>query len=112
MRVENTKIKLTIPIPVNKPDANGVIYTKESVEKAISNLGTKLPIVYQDNACDAQVIGVTTGNAHIVTWDSENQVYKVTVDGVVFYGGAAIIVNEIEDGKISDFQIVSIGLTT
>ena len=112
MRVENTKIKLTIPIPVDKPDDNGVIYTKEAVENAISNLGTKLPIVYQDNTCDAQVIGITTGNLHIVTWDSENQVYKVTVDGVVFYGGAEIIVNEIENGKISDFSIVSIGLTT
>ena len=113
MRVENTKIKLTIPIPIDKPDANGTIYTEEAVENALNNLRKNLPIVYKENAeTDEVVIGSTTGNSHIVTWDSDNQICKVTVDGVIFHSGAEIIVNEIEDGKISDFRIASIGLTT
>jgi hypothetical protein len=111
MRVENTKVKFTIPIPVDKPDCNGVIYTEEAVENALNNLQTNLPIVYKDNECDAKVIGATTGSSHIVTFDSDNQVCKLTVDGIVFYSGADIIVNEIEDGKITDFRIASIGLT-
>lgn len=111
MRVENTKVKITIPIPIDKPDANGVVYTAEAVEKAVNNFGKYLPILYKDNECDAKVIGATTGNAPIVSWDSENQVCKLTIDGMTFYSGAEIIVNEIEDGKISDFRIASIGLT-
>lgn len=111
MRVENTKIKLTIPIPIDKPDCNGVIYTKEAIEDAVTHLNTNLPIVYKDNYTEEKVIGITTGSSHIVTFDSENQVCKITVDGVVFYSGAEIIVNEIKDGKVSDFRIASIGLT-
>lgn len=112
MRVENTKIKLTIPIPVDKPDANGIIYTEEAIENALNNLRKNLPIVYKENAeTDEKVIGSTTGDSHIVIWDFDNQICKVTVDGVIFHSGAEIIVNEIEDGKISDFRITSIGLT-
>lgn len=111
MRVENTKIKITIPIPIDKPDANGIIYTEEAVENALNNLRANLPIVYKDNECDARVIGAT-GTSHIVTWDSENQVCKVTIDGVIFYSGAEIIVNDMtKNGEITDFRIASIGLT-
>lgn len=110
MRVENTQVKITIPVPIDKPDANGVVYTAEAVEKAVSNFGKYLPIVYKDNECDEKVIGATTGNSPTVSWDSDNQVCKLTIEGVVFYSGAEIIVNEIEDGKISDFRIASIGL--
>jgi len=113
MRVENTKVKFTIPIPIDKPDANGIIYTEEAVENAVNNLNKHLPIVYKKSAeTDEVVIGSTTGDSHIVTWDSENQVCKLTVDGVIFYSGAEIIVNEMtKDGKITDFKIASIGLT-
>lgn len=113
MRVENTKITMTIPIPIDKPDGNGVVYTREAVEQAVNHLRTNLPILYKESAeTDAKVVGMTTGNSHVVIWDSENQVCKVSVDGVVFYGGADIIVNEIEEGKVSSFEITSLGLTT
>lgn len=111
MRVQDIKTKLTLSIPVDKPDCNGIVYTKEAVENAISKLRTNLPILYQDKECDAKVIGTTTGLQHIVVWDAEKQVYKVTLDGVVFYGGAYIRVHDIEDGKISSFDIESIGVT-
>lgn len=112
MRVQNTKVKFTIPIPIDKPDCNGVVYTKEAIEKAVNSFGTNLPIVYKDDVCDNErVIGATTGEFQIETWDSDNQVCHMMVDGVIFYSGAEIFVNEIEDGKVSDFRIASIGLT-
>lgn len=113
MRVENTKVKFTIPIPIDKPDCNGVVYTKEAVENAVNNLNTSLPIMYMDNEkeIDGMVIGTTTGTSHIVSWDDENQVCKITVDGVVFYSGAECVVDGFEDGKVTDFRIVSIGLS-
>lgn len=112
MRVENTNIKLTIPIPIDNPDKNGVVYTKEAVENALNNLQTNLPIVYKGDVEEEEsLIGVTTGKTHIVSWDSDNQVCKVTIDGTLYYSGAEIVVNEIENGEITDFRIKSIGLT-
>ena len=113
MRVENSKIKITIPIPVGKPDANGVVYTEEAVERALNNLQTNLPIVYKENTdTDEKVIGATTGTSHIVNWDYDNQVCNVTIDGMLFYSGAEIIVNDMtHEGWITDFRIASIGLT-
>lgn len=111
MRVKNTKVKITIPIPVDKPDVNGRVFTKEAVDNAVCNLRTNIPILYGDDETGKKVIGTTTGTSHIVAWDSENQVCKMTVDGVVFHGGAETIIKEIKDGKISSFEIVSVGLT-
>lgn len=38
MRTDNIKVKLTIPIPFNKPDLNGVVYPEQAVENAVNNL--------------------------------------------------------------------------
>ena len=108
MRAENTKVTITIPIPYNKPDKNGNIYTKEAVEKAVNNLHKHLPIIYRGES-EEKVIGSTTGDSHIATWDSENQVCKLTVDGEVFFGGTECIA-DIDNGKIVNFEIVGIGL--
>ena len=110
MRTENIGVKITIPIPYDQPDKNGNIYTKEAVENAVNHLHKNLPIVFRDES-EEKVIGTTTGDSHITTWDFENQICKVTIDGVVFYGGTECIVNEIKDGKITDFEIVGIGLS-
>ena len=113
MREENIKVKVTIPIPFGRPDKNGVMYTKEAVSNAVNNLNKNLPIIYRDNdkEIDGVVVGSTTGSSHIATWDFENQVCNVTVDGIVFFGGTECIVNEINDGVITDFRITSIGLS-
>jgi hypothetical protein len=113
MRLENSNIKLTLHIPIDKPDANGIVFTEEAVENAINNLQSRLPILFKESSeSDAKVIGAT-GTQCIVSWDYDNQVCKLTIDGVVFYSGAEIIVNEMtEGGKITDFRITSIGLTT
>ena len=109
MRTENIKVKITIPIPYDKPDKNGNIYTKEAVEKATNNLRKNLPIIFRDKS-EEKVIGTTTGDSHIATWDFENQVCKLTVDGEVFFGGTECLY-EVEDGKVTDFQIIGIGLS-
>ena len=109
MRAENIKVAITIPIPYNKPDKNGNIYTKEAVEKAVNNLRKNLPIIFRDES-EEKVIGTTTGDSHIATWDFENQVCKLTVDGEVLFGGTECTV-DIDNGKIVNFEIVGIGLS-
>ena len=112
MKDELTKVKLTMHISFDKPNKNGSVFTKEAIEDAFCNLRRNLPIIYSNDGTDSKVVGVTTGESHIVTWDSDNQAYKMTVDGVLLNCKPVIVVNEIEDGKISDFRIASIGLTT
>ena len=113
MKDEMTKVKLTMHIPFDTPNKNGTVLTKEAVENAINNIPTNMPIIYRGNkdGYSEKVIGNTTGNSHIVVWDSENQVCKMTVDGVMFHCNPFIIINEIDDKKITDFRIASIGLT-
>ena len=108
MRTENIKATITITIPYNEPDKNGNIYTKEAVEKAVNNLHKHLPIIFRGES-EEKVIGTTTGDSHIATWDFENQVCKLTVDGEVFFGGTECIA-DIDNGKIVNFEIVGIGL--
>ena len=112
MRTENISVKLTIPIPFDKPDGNMTIHTKEAVENALNNLPKNLPILYRGTELDdTKCIGATIGDSRIATWDFENQICEVTIDGVVFHGGADIIVNEMKNGEISDFTITSCGIS-
>lgn len=112
MRTKDIKVTITISIPFDKPNKNGVVYTQAAVENTVNHPYKNLPIIYRDNgnAMDDKVIGVTTGNSHITTWDFENQICEVTIDGVVFYGGTEYIVNEMKDNQVTDFEIVGIGL--
>ena len=109
MRTDNIKVTITIPIPYDQPDNNGNIYTKEAVEKAVNNLNKNLPIIFRGESKE-KVIGTTTSDSHIATWDFENQVCKLTVDGEVFFGGTECTV-DIDNGKIVNFEIVGIGLS-
>ena len=109
MRTDNIKVTMTIPIPYNEPDKNGDIYTKEAVEKAVNNLHKYLPIIFRDES-EGKVIGSTIGDSHIATWDFENQVCNLTVNGEVFFGGTECIA-DIDNGKIVNFEIVGIGLS-
>ena len=111
MRTNNIKVKLTIPIPFDRPDLNGAVHTKEAIDKAITNMPSNIPIVYGDNDSNQKCIGVIDEPFRSIRFDSDNQVCELSLNGTIFYAGASIIANEIEDGKITDFEIRSIGLT-
>ena len=51
---DNIEITMKIPIAVDKPDANGHIYKKEAIEKAVG-CGSGLPIVFSTNTDDDKV---------------------------------------------------------
>ena len=111
MRTDNIKVTITIPIPYDQPDNNGNIYTEEAVEKAVSNLHKHIPIIFKDEF-EEKVIGTTTGESHTATWDFENQICNLTINGEIFFGGtnSKCIVDR-EKGKIVNFEIVGIGFS-
>lgn len=113
MRLDNLKIQLAIFIQFGRPDMNGVRYSREAVEKAIASFNGELPIIYRDNDTikDGVIIGNTIGETCSVLWDDKQQVCEVIVNGNLHYGGTECIVNEIRDGVVTDFSIVSVGLS-
>ena len=38
MRTENIEVTFKIPIPVDKPDLNGIVYSKEAIRNAYKNV--------------------------------------------------------------------------
>lgn len=57
MRTENIKVTFKIPIPVDKPDLNGVIYSKEAIRNAYKNI-KDIPIEMPNNDGEFFPIGV------------------------------------------------------
>ena len=107
---ETTKIKFTIPIAFDKPNANGCIYTEEAITKAVRNINeNNLPILYKSDDIE-KVIGSTYKGCRTIHWDFENQVCNLEVDGVLFSSGVDIMINEVKDGQVTDFRILSIGI--
>ena len=60
IKIENTKITLSIPMPVDKPDRNGFIFSQEAINK-LCNQELSIPIVDRRNDKEI-VIGHCTGS--------------------------------------------------
>lgn len=115
MRLDNVKVRLSLVIPFGHPDKNDTMYSREAIEKVrvMLDSGWQLPIVYQDNdSCkDGIVVGNTVGNSGSVSWDDKRQVCEVIVEGEIYHCGTECIVKEIDDGAVTDFNIIAVGLT-
>lgn len=103
MRTENIKIKFEIPLKVDRPDLNGIIYTKEAIKNAFKNV-KDVPIgIYNDEGYFIP-IGVSQ---EVELIGNENNFFVRGI-GLVFYGGTGESV-EIEDGKVTQMNITAIG---
>ena len=110
METENVEVRFTIPIPIDRPNRNGVVYTKEAIEKIIDSFNDNRPITYgSGNDLDCKVVGVAKLPPNVI-WDDEHQICKMIIDGIVFNSGIEYVINEIDDGKIKDFRITGVGL--
>ena len=104
MRTENIKVTFKIPIPVDKPDLNGVIYSKEAIRNAYKNV-KDIPIEMPNNDGEFFPIGVAQDVELI---EDENGMNIIGV-GLVWHGGTDESV-EIKDGKVTSFKVNGIGI--
>lgn len=104
MRTENIEVTFKIPIPVDKPDLNGVIYSKEAIRNAYKNV-KNIPIEIPNNNGEFFPIGV----AQEVELIEDEDGIHITGVGLVWYGGTEESV-EIEDGKVTSFKVNGIGI--
>lgn len=104
MRTENIEVTFKIPIPVDKPDLNGVIYSKEAIRNAYKNV-KDVPIEMQNNDGEFFPIGVAQ---EVELIEDKNGMY-VTGVGLVWHGGTEESV-EIKDGNVTSFKVNGIGI--
>ena len=105
MRTENIKVTFKIPIPVDKPDLNGVIYSKEAIRNAYKNV-KDIPIEMPNNDGQLFPIGVAQ---EVELIEDENGMY-ITGVGLCWHGGTEESV-EMVDGKVTSFHVSGIGIS-
>lgn len=104
MRTENIEVTFKIPIPVDKPDLNGFIYSKEAIRNAYKNV-KNIPIEIPNNDGQFLPIGVAQ---EVELVEDENGMHIKGV-GLVWHGGTEENV-EINEGKITSFDVTGIGV--
>ena len=110
MKNNTAEIKLKISLPYGTPNQNGTIYTKEAIESALINPQT-LPLMFQTDPGDALHLLGQVKLVDAVEWDDENQVCHIILNGRVYNAGPYIMAHEIQDGKITNFELRGIGLS-
>lgn len=105
MRTENIKVTFKIPIPVDKPDLNGVIYSKKAIRNAYKNV-KDIPI--EIPCSDGQFLPI--GVAQEVEFIEDKDGIYITGVGLVWHGGTEESV-EMVDGKVTSFHVSGIGFS-
>ena len=103
MRTENIEVTFKIPIPVDKPDLNGNIYTEDAIKNAYKNV-KNIPIEIPNDKGKFLPIGVCQ-EAELI--EDENGIYIKGV-GIIWHGGTEEEVG-IEDNKITSFNVTCVG---
>lgn len=113
MRAENIEVIFRIPIPIDRPDKNGVVYTKQAIEKAMLDVKDGklhgIPITFRDNSKTRSVVVGVTHNDYCVDWDYETQTCYLTAKGVIFAGGTDEYADT-EAKKVQSFNIRCLGI--
>lgn len=112
MRQEGIQVTFKIPINFDKPDGNGVIYTREAVEKALESY-RKAPILFTtDKVNDVKVIGVVYDEP--ATLDCElcgnDNYYYINVKGILKAGGSCESCFTIEGNTVKEYTVDSVGI--
>ena len=106
MRTENIEVTFKIPIPVDKPDLNGVIYSKEAIRNAYKNV-KDIPI--EIPCSDGQFLPI--GVAQEVELIEDEDGMYVTGVGLVWHGGTTEESVEMVGSKVTSFKVYGIGFS-
>lgn len=106
MRCKNIEMTMMIPFPVNEPDENGVIYTKDAVVSAFKDVAGKPIITYEND--QSVCIGVVTSEAKI---NETSEVIFAEVSGRIYFGGTEESVELDEDCRVKSMELKGIGFS-
>lgn len=97
---------IKMPLPVNKPDLNGIVYSRQALPKAFAN-ASNLPIELIQNDGVSIPVGIVTNAEYI---EDENGDYAY-VTGVLWHGGTQESVIFDDKHIVVDMNITGVGLT-
>ena len=107
MRLDNIKVTFKSKLPINKPDGNGVMYTREAIIKAyeeVRNRGS-LPIEFPNDEGEFVPIGIAQ---ELKLIEEDGSMY-VTGCGLIYHGGTEENV-KMENNTVGMFSITGIGV--
>ena len=105
MRTGNISLTMKMPLPVNRADGNGVIYTKEAFIKAFEDAEDKpLEVIHDDGL--TTVIGVVHSIEYV---EDENGDYGL-VSASLYHGGTCEEV-DFRDGFVTSMNLSSVGIS-
>ena len=96
------KITMKIPFPISEPDRNGIIYTKEAVEKAVREFDGMAPLMMVKDE-------IGTVIRHIEKIELSDD-YEVTAHGVCYFGGTCEE-GDVKNNTVTDFKFISFGIS-
>ncbi len=105
MRSKNIEITMKIPIPIGKPDHNGITYEKQAVIEAYKDVAGKPIVIYKNGK--SEVVGAVIGNALMA---EDDEFLYATMHGLLYYGGTEEETKS-TDGKVDSMSISAFGLT-
>jgi len=105
MRTENINLTMKMSLPVNKPDDNGVVYTKEALINAFEDAeGKPLIIIHDDGS--STVIGVIHSIEYV---EDINRDYGL-VSATLYHGGTCEEV-DFRDSFVTSMRLNSVGFS-
>lgn len=107
MRTDNINITMKMPLPINNPDRNGVMYSKEAFKKAFEDVNGR-PLEVLLNNGNRIPIGVIQDITYV---EDEFGDYAL-VNARIMYGGTCEHIQDLEkvSGVITSMTLVSIGI--
>jgi len=101
MRCDDIKITISMPVPIDKPNGNGRMYTEEAIRKAYENASGQ-PLIQFNDKGEEVPIGVVD--------KVEYSNGFIWVEARAWHGGTNDLVEMLNNKKITSFNIGSFGL--
>lgn len=107
MRLENIEVTFKKKLPINEPDGNGIMYTKEAIQNAYKEAQSRngLPIEFLNDKGEFIPVGVTQ---ELELIEEDGEMY-ISGCGLIFHGGTEENV-KIDNKIVSSFSIAGFGM--
>lgn len=77
MRTGNIQVSFTMSVPYDNPDKNGVSYSYEAIQNALSSMTFPLPIRVCPNNGDSIIIGNTTCKPYAIQHNKKRKHHRI-----------------------------------
>lgn len=109
MRLENIEVTFKKKLPINEPDDNGIMYTKEAIQNAYKEAQSRngLPIEFPNDKGEF----IPIGSIHGIELIEDNGEMYVEGYGIIYHGGTEENV-EVNNKIVSSFSITGVGVAS